>query len=483
MGQCDWLCDPKLYPRYGKWITAFCDRYWKGGKGARGGWRISTSPGKGRHSGWARDCLQYRAQQKLIAESAWKVDRGIKICAASSIMNTEDKLYADGTNDFDKYIDMFTDHYVVPPMCYGPLVAKAHQKQSVETETWFVNAEYLLPQVVQFLASGQRRLSAWHPRVLYDSVPGVDDRYFVPTPLVTATAAFNYFLTGKEFEKLAFLDHLPWVFQFGKDDDKDGLLVVLGQLMTIGGTNPKERLWSQVDTADGGTLSIDNADGLLKFYDLAGNPAYEGQATVTVPLSIFPLYLTCAAGPGKAVARLKTAKIAGKRPVEIIPRDFTTRVDAAGAELVVTVHNCLNRTIDGTLEVKPAADIQLAAASQKVELQAGESKNVRFAVKQAKANAANAIPAICSSNRPPAMPIGPKCSTRPSPSRARRPSTAISTIGKTCPASRSWPPAPRPTLPSISAAPGWRSKIRRQVAAWLNSSWPGTRSICTSPPR
>src|SRR5204862_5718640 len=141
----------------------------------------------------------YRALQRLIAESARKVDPRIKLCAASSIMNTEDKFYSDGARDFDKYIDVFTDHYVVPPMCYGPLVAKAHGKESVETETWFVNSEFLLPQIVQFLAAGQKRLVPWHPRVLFDGVPGNDDQFLIPTPVVAATAAFNYFLTGKSF--------------------------------------------------------------------------------------------------------------------------------------------------------------------------------------------------------------------------------------------------------------------------------------------
>ena len=194
-------------------------------------------------------------------------------------MNTEDKFFSDGSQEFDQYVDIFTDHYVVPPMCYGPLVAKAHGKESMETETWFVNAEYLLPQgMAQFMAAGQQRLSPWHPRVLFDALPGTNDNYFIPTPVVAATAAFNYFVTGKPFEKIVFHDHLPWVFQFGKDDDREALLVVFGQLMPIAGDDPKDRLWCQVDGAPGGTMTIDNADGLLQFYDLAGNPVYEGQA-------------------------------------------------------------------------------------------------------------------------------------------------------------------------------------------------------------
>jgi len=392
-GQSDWLCEPRLYPRYSRWITAFCRRYWKGGRGALWGLDNYNEPWEGGGiSGWARDCLEYRRLQRLIATSAWRVDRRIRICAASSIMNTEDKLYSDGSRAFDQYIDVFTDHYVVPAMCYGPMVARAHGKVSVETETWFVNSEYLLPQgVAQFMAAGQRRLSPWHPRVLFDSVPGTNDNYFIPTPVVAATAAFNYFVTGKDFERIVFRNHLPWVFQFGRDDDREALLVVFGQLMTIAGQDPKERLWPQVDGASGGTMSIDNSDALLRFYDLAGNPTYVGRKEVQLPMSIFPTYITCGKGPAAAAERLKAARIEGKRPVEILPRDFNTRL-AAGAALRVAVHNCLNRPITGTLAVKAPEGITLKAAQQEVKLAAGETRTLDFAVASARPHASNAYP-------------------------------------------------------------------------------------------
>ncbi|NQT85459.1 hypothetical protein HQ560_01765 [bacterium] len=392
-GQCDWLCAPKLYPRYGKWITAFCQRYWKDGKGALWGIENYNEPWEGGGiSGWARDCLEYRKLQKLIAESAWKVDRRIKICAASSIMNTEDKLYSDGSQEFDKYIDVFTDHYVVPPMSYGPMVAKAHGKVSVETETWFVNAEYLLPQgVAQFMATGQLRLSPWHQRVLFDSVPGVKDPYHIPTPVVAATAAFNHFVTGKRFEKIVFRNHLPWVFQFGKDDDPDALLIVFGKLMSISGKDPKERVWAQVEASEGGALTVENADGLLAFHDLAGNPAHVGQKSVTLPMSIAPTYITCRLGPAAAAKRLATARIEGKRPVEILPRDFDRPV-APGALLRVGVHNCLNRPIEGRLAVEAPRGITLKAGALPVRLAAGETKTVEFALAEATADPTNAYP-------------------------------------------------------------------------------------------
>jgi hypothetical protein len=393
-GQSDWLCAPELYPRYGKWIAEFCKRYWEDGHGALWGIENYNEPWEGGGiSGWARDCLQYREIQKTIARAARSVSPQIRLLAASSIMNTEDKLYSDGSREFDQYLDVFTDHYVVPCMCYGPMVAKAHGKESMETETWFVGTEYQLPQgVAQFMAAGQKRISPWHPRALFDNVPGGKDETLMPTPLVAATAAFNRFVSGKSFAKMVFHDRLPWVFQFGADDDPNALLVLFGQLIQIGGNNPKESLWPQVDAVAGGEMVVDNNDALLKFYDLAGNPLHEGEKTVKLPMSIQPSYITCAKGPAAAAARLAAMRIDGKRPVEILPRDFVTLVTASNAALTVAVHNCLNRKIGGTLSAQAPAGVTLASATQALELEAGATKAVTFAVTKAAADQNNSYP-------------------------------------------------------------------------------------------
>ena len=169
---------------------------------------------------------------------------------------------------------------------------------------------------------------------------------------MAATAAFNYFVTGRPFERMIFKDHLPWVFQFGKDEDPKALLVVFGQMVSIGSTDVRDRLWHQVDGSPGGVMTIDNSDGLLQFYDLSGNPCYVGEKTVKLPMSIFPSYITCAKGPKAAAERLAQAQITGKRPVEILPRDFKTLLSDKNAAVSVGLHNCLNRTIKGKLTVK-----------------------------------------------------------------------------------------------------------------------------------
>ena len=142
-------------------------------------------------------------------------------------------------------------------------------------------------------------------------------------------------------------------------------------------------------------MVIDNSDGLLRFYDLSGNPAYVGEKTIKLPMSIFPSYITCAKGPKAAAERLAQAQITGKRPVEILPRDFKTLVTAKDAALSVGLHNCLNRTIKGKLTVKAPPEVSLATTSQEVELGAGETKSASW-FPLAKANRKSQMPILSS---------------------------------------------------------------------------------------
>jgi hypothetical protein len=395
-GQADWVCRPELYPRYGAWLTEFCQRYWLDGKGALWGLEHYNEPWEGGGiSGWASDAPRYRELMKLIAASARKVSPGIKLFAASSVMNTEDKFFSDGTREFDHYVDIFTDHYVRPCMSYGPLVAKAHGRRSMETESWMANSEHRLPMgVCLFTATGQERVNPWTPRDLFDSVPGYSG--LIPTPVVSATATFNALSSGKGFEKIALTDRLPWLFQFGTDTEKDGLLVLYGQLIGVGGKSPqdgaKERPMAQVEAANGGTITLNNRDRLLTFLDLAGNELYKGQKRVTLPLTFLPTYIRCAKGPAAAVARIRAGVIRDKRPVEIIPLDFSAPVGTPACLLRVKVHNCLTTALTGTLAVQAPEGMTLQAATQPVQLAAGETTLVAFAFATATANAANAYP-------------------------------------------------------------------------------------------
>lgn len=393
-GTGDWLCKKEYYPRYGAWIKAFVQRYWEGGKGGLFGLENYNEPWDGGGiSGWASDIPTYQTLMKLIATSAKSVDPKFPILGTCSIMNTEDKLYSTGDNEMDQYIDIFTDHYVAPANCYGPQVAKVHGKQSMDTETWFAGAEYELPQAaVQYLACGQNRLSPWHPSMLYDAPPDASDSYFMPRPLCAATAAFDYLITGLKFNKMIFQDHLPFAFQFGPDDGKDSVVVVFGQLMPIGSDDMRRLLWRQINSDGHGTITIDNSDGTLQFFDLAGNPEFAGEKLVTIPLNACATYIKSPMGPVEIAKKLSTAKIEGKRFVEIVPHDFNTLPNAKDAILRVELRNRLNHAVTGSLKITPPEGMTLGSAEQPVTLNEGETKTFEFPVTAAQLSPENAYP-------------------------------------------------------------------------------------------
>ena len=403
-GQCDWGCAPEHFEEYGEWVKAFAERYWEGGNGALWGFENYNEPWEGAGiSGYARDCVAFRDWQRVLARQAHSVSPDIKICGACSVMNTEDKYYsegprADGTYEGDELVDIFTDHYVQPSMAYGPMVAKKHGKSSIENETWLVISEYLMPQVMcQWMAAGQRAVACWHPQVLFQELNGV--RF--PTTIPLATAAFNHFVTGLRFKRIVFQDHLPWLFQFGEDDDPNGVVVMLGQLLTRGGPtpqdNPKGRLWGQVDSVDGGSITIENPRaGLfggrtLRFYDGAANEIHQGESSVTFDLNLQPVYIQSSKGPVAVAEIFAKGVIEGKRAVEIFPRDFTEPVKD-GAVLRVDLANRLNVPVKGTLTATVPEGLALALNGIEVELAAGERKTVELPLSSAAADPANQYP-------------------------------------------------------------------------------------------
>jgi len=402
-GQADWGCAPKHFDAYEAWVKEFAARYWEGGKGALWGFENYNEPWEGGGiSGYARDCLTYREWQRRMARAARAISPDIKICAASSIMNTEDKLFPKGPDEngkfeFDEYIDVFTDHYVPPQNAYGPMVAKMHGKISIENETWLAISEYLLPQIMcQWMASGQQCVMPFHPNVLFESVKGGPRKYFVPTTVTVATAAFNHFVTGLCFKRLAFQNHLPWLFQFGEDSDPKGVCVLFGQLLTRQGPtpqdSPKGRLWSQVDQVNGGRASIHNSDGALRFYDVAGNEVYQGKESVVIDLNSLPTYIRSKQGPSEIVARVREGRIEGKYPAEILPRDFTQRVAGRDLKLSVELANRLNRPIRGRLTVRAPEGFTVTSDAQEVALKAGEKKTVILTFKKVGASPINQYP-------------------------------------------------------------------------------------------
>jgi hypothetical protein len=213
----------------------------------------------------------------------------------------------------------------------------------------------------------------------------------MPNPVALASNVFNVFITGKPFQRILFHEHLPWAFQFG--EGREAVVVFFGKLLVTGGSDIQDVLWWQLQLGEGGTMAIDNADGRLELYDIAGNREFNGQREVTVPMDHLAHYIRSPKGGVKLIEqRLKAARIEGVRPVEIIARDFTAPVDAPGATLKVTVHNLLNRPIRGTLTVAPPAGIRLRADGAPVQLADGQSATFAFELAEAKPSPTNTYP-------------------------------------------------------------------------------------------
>ncbi|MBM4038898.1 MAG: hypothetical protein FJ290_10320 [Planctomycetes bacterium] len=387
----DHSCQPKHYEAFGKWIYAFCDRYWQRGNGAL--WAIEhwNEPWEGISiSGWESDSNHYRALMKQIADNARRVSRRIKTAAACSIMNTEDKfLVGEDRKELAKLVDIFTDHYVPPRTSYGPMVAKYWGKESTDTETWIAASEVLLPQIVtQFLACGQDRMTPWHPAMTYFSVPGSPMTFQMPNPVALASNVFNVMMTGRKFERMLFHTHLPWAFQFGTG--RDATVVLFGKLYAPHGGDPKDVLWWQLQAHEGGTITIDNSDGRLEFYDIAGNREFESRKCVVLPMDYLSHYIRSPRGGIRLIEqRLKDARIEGMRPVEIILHDFTAPFDPLSPTVGVTVHNLLNRRIQGVLKITPPPGFTLSFPRFPCAMDAGATVRRALAATQAKVSPTN----------------------------------------------------------------------------------------------
>lgn len=277
------------------------------------------------------------------------------------------------------------------------MVAAKHGKVSIENETWLVISEYLLPQIMcQWMASGQFAVMPFHPNVLFDCLEASPQKFFMPSTIPAACAAFNHFITGLKFKKIVFKDHLPWLFQFGDDDNPDGVCVMLGQLLTRGGPtpqdNPEGRIWYQVDSVDGGTISIDNSDSALQLFDVAGNQVVIEEKNPCINLDLSAFYIKSAKGPSLIAERIKNAKIAGKYPAEILPKDFTSKVNTQNLRLSVDVVNRINKPILGTFSVKAPEGFSVKDNNVTISLNAGEKKQVQFAFDSVKEDPSNCYP-------------------------------------------------------------------------------------------
>ncbi len=333
-------------------------------------------------SGWKSDSVRYRKLYETIYERAHKASKFIKVGGASSIMNTVDKFFI--IPDWRKQygMDVLTDHYVQPYCCFGPRVADTLKLPSIETETWIGNTpDSLIATATHFTAAGQQQVNPNHPSQL---IWGGNGSGPMCTPAVVAANYFLYFIAGKHFSRVVFLDHLPWLYEW--TDGKTTNYILAGDRHLL--NDQAVTMYDQI-RADG-TLELDSLKGKLKATDAFGNLYPLKKGKYLLPCSYTSVYLDAPGlDPAKVIDAVSKAKMTGVKPVEIFADDFTAPINKAKT-VDVTLHNVLNRAVSGTLTFTPPASIKLTTAMLAVTLAAGEEKRFSLPIAGATVNPANA---------------------------------------------------------------------------------------------
>ncbi len=388
-------------------------------------------------SGWGSDMVRYReiftamAQGIEQARQAWGVD--VLIGGTCSTMNTEDKLFCDGTDDFLKWLDFTSIHYQ-PLAAWGPLVKKWVQRDNPrgptriwDTESWIANSEdRVAAAIASMRAQGQSRTAG----VLHDASYNIqrfrraDENGVMREQTVVQTwapalavATVQQYIGQREFKEILFKNGLPWVFVFdGLDGNADdGCAVVVGDL---GGLYNRHRIlhrevyelgrreqldaiqakidalpsdadkntrsaleneWLATAVMQNGRMTLSNAKKFTLF-DYFGNAIKTG-STIDVPLNGLGYILRTDGSKGSfdaLLASIRNADIRGFEPVDITMRDFIAPISEHPA-LRVSAKNILNRDIKGTIKV--AIDgLVIDNAERTVEIPAGESADLEFTV-------------------------------------------------------------------------------------------------------
>jgi len=336
-------------------------------------------------SAWKSDSLRYRQLYKILHDRAHLGSPHIVVGGASSIMNSEDK-FMTLANWQDTYtLDVLSDHYVQPYCSYGPRVAKQLGVSSIETETWIGFDEHQLVAVAtHFMAAGQSKVNCNHPVQL--AWRNGDGGGWMPKPVVMGANSFLYFVGARPFTKIVLHNQLPWLYQYGGDNDAVFILAGDRRLLNPAAVD----MFNQIHP--NGTITIDAAGGKIKAYDIYGNALAAKDGAYLLPLARETFYLQA---PGSAAAvvvdAVKKAQIAGIRPAQLFLQDFTAPL-TGGAALSLNINNVLNRPLAGKLTVTPPDGFTLGVAETRLSLAPGETKRITVPFKTVKTSPVNAYP-------------------------------------------------------------------------------------------
>lgn len=356
-------------------------------------------------SGWGADIPRYRDMftHMALGIEAARRQAGVKVLIGGtcSSSNARDKLFADGSNDFLKWLDFVSIHYQTLAADPSEVPEWVHRQSPYgpvrvwDTESWIANSEDRVAGVIASMrAQGQSRTAGVYGGNVYDSKNIRIHGHFYPVVQTwapaAAVAATQKFIGQRSFKQLLFQNGLPWIFVFdgledgnGKALPEDGTVVVLGDLKKL--YDPDRTVFRSIKVAPDAQLIISNVSRAIRLFDFYGNPVQQQGDQIRIPLNGQSYFLRGDSRSGsfnKLLSSLRSARIEGYSPIEIIAHDLLAPIQQHPS-LRLTLTNVLNQTVTGKLSLA-IPGLTLTPETQEVTLTGDQTQQIEFTISSGK---------------------------------------------------------------------------------------------------
>lgn len=339
----------------------------------------------------------YLREALAVAHAATKAaNPDFLIAGVDSMDNYLDQIHL---GDLDHLIDRTTHHNYGASHKDNRCVVLSHAlgKPALENENWASPADFsVIATNTAKLAAGLAMVHPLSKAYLLD-LPTKNAHLAAPRPVGQAIATWLHFVEDCDFSAELSPWALPYIYLFrgraGVAADKH-CAVVVGRIHHYGGgyTPGQGDAFFPEITSDG-TLLISDPQHLLSLFDIEGNQVeLHADGVLRVPLTEEPYYLRSQRGYDHlhAVLTAATAEFAGTG-TQLAVLDLTRPLDQH-PPLRVIVGNRLRRQDTVTVRVEVPPGWQLEPAEQRVDLAAGETRELAFTVVAATPDARNRYP-------------------------------------------------------------------------------------------
>ncbi|GHT60469.1 hypothetical protein AGMMS50239_09490 [Bacteroidia bacterium] len=325
-------------------------------------------------SGWQADMIRYKEIYTAMAKGVLEA-RGqgadVLMGGCDSFSNAWDKFFSDGTMDMLPVFDFLSIHYqgMDSPVLYPEWNNRKDHKGRVliwDTESWVGNTDDRVGLVIAANRSAgyDRSMGIFggymytgdpHDAIRTQTIHTANGKETIPAvysawSTAAAMGAVQSMIGERDFKELLFKNGLPWVMLFDgyNADPDDGTVVIAGDL---GDAFGKENILFRSVELKNGKMTV-KAHPDFRLYDFYGNVVASSDGYYEIPLTCKGYFMRTNGKKGsfnQLIAALKTARIEGYAPVEIIAKDFTAPISGRPeAKLVIT--NILNRKISGNIQ-------------------------------------------------------------------------------------------------------------------------------------